>query len=146
MRWDEINLDAATWTLPPERRKTGKKNPQPFIITLHADLVTRLHRQPVLEGSPFVFWGRRDQRPFDFQHAQLARLRKLNIPDWRLHDVRRYVRSGLGRLGIQQAVAEMVLGHISKPGLVGVYDTHTYLIEKSAAWLKWGDHVAGLLS
>lgn len=29
MRWDEIDLDAATWTLPPERRKTGLKDPTP---------------------------------------------------------------------------------------------------------------------
>ena len=129
----------------PERRKTGKKDPQPFVITLHPDLVAMLRRQPVLEGSPYVFWGRRDQRPFDFQHAQLARLRKLDIPDWRLHDIRRYVRSGLGRLGIQQAVAEMVLGHISKPGLVGVYDTHSYVHEKAEAWLKWGARVSQLL-
>lgn len=145
MRWDEVVFEAGTWTLPPERRKTGKKDPQPFVITLHPDLVAMLRRQPVLEGSPYVFWGRRDQRPFDFQHAQIARLRKLDIPDWRLHDIRRYVRSGLGRLGIQQAVAEMVLGHISKPGLVAVYDTHSYAREKAEAWLKWGDFLSSLL-
>ncbi len=145
MRWSEVDLEAATWTLPPERRKNGRRDPTPFVVTLHPDLVAMLRRQPVLDGSPFVFWGRRDQRPFDFQHAQLARLRKLDIPDWRLHDIRRYVRSGLGRLGVQQAVAEMVLGHISKPGLVAVYDTHSYAHEKNDAWHRWGNHVRGLL-
>jgi len=145
MRWEELDLEAATWTLPPERRKTGKKDPHPFVINLHADLVAALRRQPVLEGSPFVFWGRRDQRPFDFHHALMARLDKLGIKDWRLHDVRRYVRSGLARLGVQQAVAEMCLGHISKPGLVAVYDQHAYTQEKRDAWMKWGEYLRTLV-
>src|SRR5205807_3570237 len=38
-RWSEINLEAATWTLPPERRKTGRRDPVPFEIHLHPYLV-----------------------------------------------------------------------------------------------------------
>jgi integrase len=144
MRWEELDLDAATWTLPPERRKTGRKDPRPFVLNLHPDVVKALRRQPVLEGSPFVFWGRRDQRPFDFHHALVSRLEKLAIKDWRLHDVRRYVRSGMARLGISQAVAEQCLGHLAG-GLVGVYDQHGYVAEKRDAWLRWGDHVAQLV-
>jgi integrase len=146
MRWSEIDLDAATWTLPPERRKTGKRDPEPFVIYLAAGAVAVLKRQPVLEGSPYVFWGRRDKRPFDFHNALIARLRALDVRPWRLHDVRRYVRSGMARLGISQVVAELCLGHKgAKGGLVGVYDQHAYLAEKREAWEKWGDHVARLV-
>jgi integrase len=144
MRWEELDLDAATWTLPPERRKTGRKDPRPFVINLHPDVVKALRRQPVLEGSPFVFWGRRDQRPFDFHHALVSRLEKLRIKDWRLHDVRRHVRSGMARLGISQTVAELCLGHLAG-GLVGVYDQHSYEAEKAEAWRRWGDYVSHLL-
>lgn len=145
MPWCELDLDAATWTLPPERRKTGKKDPEPFVIHLHPAAVAILRRQPVLEGSQFVFWGRRDQRPFEFHYALMSRLRALGLPQWRLHDLRRYMRSGLGRLGVSQAVAEMCLGHIAKSGLVGVYDQHMYLDEKRAAWQKWGDYLDRLV-
>ena len=145
MRWAEVDLAAATWTLPPERRKTGKKDPDPFVIHLHASAVATLRRQPVLEGSPFVFWGRRDQKPFDFHFALMSRLRELGLANWRLHDMRRYVRSGMARLEVSQVVAELCLGHqTAKGGLVGVYDQHSYADEKRAAWLKWGDYIATL--
>lgn len=144
MQREELDLEAARWTLPPERRKTGRKDPRPFVINLHADVVKALRRQPVLEGSPFVFWGRRDQCPFDFHHALISRLQKLQIKDWRLHDVRRYVRSGMAKLGISQAVAEQCLGHLAG-GLVGVYDQHSYEAEKADAWRRWGDYVSQLV-
>lgn len=146
MRWTELDLDAATWTLPAERRKTGRKDPEPFTINLHPAVVAIIQRQPVLEGSPFVFWGRRDKRPFDFHHALVDRLREsVAVKDWRLHDMRRYMRSGLARLGVSQAVAELCLGHqTAKAGLVGVYDTHQYTDEKRAAWMQWGDHLSRL--
>ncbi len=145
MRWSEVDLAAATWTLPPERRKTGKRDPEPFVIHLSAGAVDVLKRQPVLEGSPYVFWGRRDKRPFDFHNALIARLRALDVRPWRIHDVRRYVRSGMGRLGVSQVVAELCLGHKgAKGGLVGVYDRHTYEQEKRAAWLAWGAHLHDL--
>lgn len=147
MTWDELDLEAGTWTLQPERRKTGRRDREPFIVALAPAAVEVLRRQPVLEGSPFVFWGRRDRKPFDFQHALLKRVRKAaGIADWRLHDIRRTTRSGMGRLGVSQAVAEMCLGHlIAKGGLVKVYDQHSYENEKREGWLKWAQHVEHLL-
>jgi integrase len=62
MRWAELDLERATWALPPERRKTGARDPEPFVINLHADVVEALRRQAVLDGSPYVFWGRRQAR------------------------------------------------------------------------------------
>ena len=145
MRWAELDLDSGTWTLPPERRKTGNKDPRPFVIHLHPVLITMLREQSVLEGSPFVFWGRRDRRPYDFHHALMQRLAKLPIPEWRLHDIRRTVRSGMAALGVSQVVAEMCLGHVAKSGLVGVYDQHSYATEMREAWQKWGAHAAAVL-
>ena len=143
MQRDELDLAAGTWTLPPERRKTGRKDPTPFVITLHPAARAIIERQPILAGNPFVFWGRRDKRPFDFQHLLINRVRAAAaVNDWRLHDVRRYVRSGMARLGVSQMVAEICLGHIAKSGLVAIYDGHSYNAEKTAAWLKWGDFLA----
>lgn len=146
MRHDELDLEAGTWTLPAERRKTGRKDPEPFVVHLHPYVIAALRRQPVLEGSPYVFWGRRDRRPFDFQNALIDRVRaSAQVQDWRLHDIRRFVRSGMGKLGVSQAVAEMALGHTAKGGLVKVYDGHSYTDEKREAWQRWGDHLVHLL-
>jgi integrase len=138
----EVDLDAATITLPPERRKTGKKDPEPFVINLHPAALDTITRQPVLDGSPYVFWGRRDQTVFDFHHSVMTRVKPL-VPDWRFHDLRRYMRSGLAQLGVSQTVAEQCLGH-KAGGLVGVYDQHSYEAEKADAWRRWGDHLAAL--
>jgi integrase len=142
MRWAEVDINAATLTLPSERRKTGRHDPEPFVLNLHPAAVAAIQRQPVLEGSPFVFWGRRDKAPFDFQHSVMDRVKPI-VPDWRLHDLRRYMRSGLAKLGISQTVAEQCLGHIAG-GLVGVYDQHSYLAEKADAWRRWGDYLVAL--
>lgn len=147
MRWGELNLDAATWTLPADRRKTGRKNPEPFVINLHPFVADALRRQQPLQGSPFVFWGRRDHRPFDFHHAMLDRLRKsVDVQNWRIHDLRRFARSGMAQLGVTQMVAELCLGHSTKTGLVRVYDQHDYAEEMRAAWLRWGDRILEILS
>ena len=144
LRRVEVNLDGATITLPAERRKTGKTDPEPFVVNLHPAAVEVLRRQPVLEGSPYVFWGRRDQRPFDFHNALMVRLKALPIVDWRFHDLRRFVRSGMARLGVAQAVGEMCLGHTAKSGLVAVYDRHSYAAEKRDAWQRWGEYLSDL--
>jgi integrase len=145
MRWSEVDVAQATWTLPPERRKTGRKDPIPFVINLHPDALAAITRQPKLQGSPFVFWGRRDERPFDFHSALMVRIRKLvSSNDWRLHDIRRYMRSGLSALRVSETVAELCLGH-KKAGLVDVYDQHLFVQEKREAWTKWGDYLVALV-
>jgi integrase len=146
MRWSEVDLDAGTWTLPAERRKTGKKDSDPFVIHLHPFVVEALRRQPTLDDSPYVFWGRRDQCPFDFHYALMQRLKALKLPHWTLHDLRRTARSGMSKLGVSQAVAELCLGHVVGSGLVRVYDQHHYATEKREAWQRWGDHLVSLIS
>jgi integrase len=144
MTWSELDLDAATWTLPPERRKNGNDDPEPFVLHLHPWLVAALRRQPVLAGNPYVFWGRRDEKAFEFNYSLMRRLEALQIPDWRFHDLRRFIRSHMGALGVSQMVGELCLGHIAKAGLVKVYDGHDYDAEMKAAWLKWGDKLLRL--
>jgi integrase len=53
-----------------------------------------------------------------------------------IHDFRRCMRSGLGRVGIPTVVAELCLGHRQR-GIVGVYDRWSYFDEKRDALLRW---------
>src|SRR5262249_50732065 len=52
----------------------------------------------------------------------------LSVPNWRLHDLRRTVASGLQRLGIALPVTERVLNHVSGSfgGIVGVYQRDAF--------------------
>ena len=68
------------------------------------------------------------------------------MPDWRLHDLRRTVASGLARLGINLPVIEKVLNHASGSfaGIVGVYQKHEFSEEKRHALDAWGAFVVEL--
>lgn len=145
LRWTEVDLEAGTLTLPAERRKSGKRDPLPFVITLHPMAVAAIARQPVLEGNPYVFWGRRDKRPFDFQHSLIDRLREtVPVADWRYHDLRRWFRSTLSKLGVPQIVAELCLNHAGQSQLEQVYNRHSYDEEKARAWRQLGDYLVEL--
>ena len=55
------------------------------------------------------------------------------------------VRSGLGRLGVPAVVAELCLGH-RQPGIVGIYDRHSYLDEKRDALRRWEAHLMSIVA
>lgn len=55
------------------------------------------------------------------------------------------MRSGLSELRIEFNVAELVLAH-RQCGVVGIYDTHTYLDERREALEKWAAHIAKIAS
>ena len=60
--------------------------------------------------------------------------------EWRLHDLRRTVRTGLGKLGVQPHVAEAVLNHLP-PKLIRTYDRNKYESEKRTALDQWATHL-----
>jgi hypothetical protein len=57
-----------------------------------------------------------------------------------LHDLRRTVRTGLGKLGVQPHIAEAVLNHLP-PKLIRTYDRNTYAAEKKAVLDQWATHL-----
>ena len=69
------------------------------------------------------------------------------VTDWRIHDLRRTVATGLQKLGVNLQTIEAVLGHTSgsRSGVVGVYQRHSFDAEKRVALDAWGAHLTGLL-
>jgi hypothetical protein len=68
---------------------------------------------------------------------------KSGVTNWRLHDLRRTMATGLQRLEVRLEVTEQVLNYVSgsRAGIVGVYQRHDFALEKRAALQAWGDHV-----
>ena len=58
-RWDEIDLDAAVWTVPASRMKAGRDHRVP----LPPPCLDILKALPRLAGTPYVFPGARAGRP-----------------------------------------------------------------------------------
>jgi hypothetical protein len=64
-----------------------------------------------------------------------------------VHDLRRTVSTGMNALGIQPAHVEAVLNHRDgvRASVAGVYNQHHYVPEKTAALVRWADHVSNLI-
>jgi len=67
------------------------------------------------------------------------------IKPWVVHDLRRTVKTGMGKLSVSPHISEAVLNHLP-PKLVRTYDANTYEAEKRAALEKWGAHVLKITS
>jgi integrase len=146
IRWDELDLDARLWTLPPARTK----NNQPHEVPLSKAALTVLQNVPHIASSPFVLTTNGGAAPasgYSKNKRRLDALLPADMPAWRLHDLRRTCASGLARLGINLPVIEKVLNHSSGSfaGIVGVYQKHSFADEKAAALSAWGNFVEALV-
>jgi integrase len=139
LRWSEIEGD----TITPEgaRTKTGA----PHIIPLSAPAKALLDGIPRLGEFVFTTDGRKPIAGWNRRKAVIDVAS--GVTDWRIHDLRRTVATGMQKLGIALQTVESVLGHVSgsRGGIVGVYQRHDYAAEKRSALEAWGAHVTALM-
>jgi integrase len=142
MTWSEVADDISAWTISANRAKNGVAH----IVPLSPQVQRILRAVPRHEGADLVFPGRRG--PFNgFGKAKAGLDKVCGVKDWRLHDLRRTMATGLQRHGVRLEVTEAVLNHVagSRAGIVGVYQRHTWADEKRMALNAWGAHVAAIV-
>ena len=100
-------------------------------------IVTEIERR----DRDYVFGRTRNGRfsGWSKSKAEFDELVKLK-ETWTVHDLRRTVRTGFGKLGIQPHIAEAALNHLP-PKLIRTYDRNTYAAEKKAALDAWAAHL-----
>ena len=140
MRWAELDLVRALWTIPAARTK----NKRTHLVPMPKQAVAILAVVPRIEGRDAVF-GRSDGESFSGWSKAKARLDAVVnfATPWVVHDLRRTVVTGMAEIGIVPHVIEAVVNHVSghKSGVAGIYNRATYLPEKIAALQRWADHV-----
>jgi integrase len=145
-QWKEFDEDKATLLIPSERSKNGEA----MLIPLPPLAVKLIAALPRFSG-PFIFTTTAGQRPLGAHSAAKARLdaaivaQGAELEPFVIHDFRRVVRSNLGRLGVPTVVAELCLGH-KQPGILGVYDVHSYFDEKKSALRQWEARLLAVVS
>jgi integrase len=145
MRWDEVDRDNALWVIPADRYKTGIDQVVPL-----SDAVMAILNSRWTEGlKGYVLAGTKEGQAFNGHTSAMKRIHKKIIKnegkaDFTWHDLRRTMRSGLSRLGIDDQTAEMVLGHMPQ-GMQKVYDMHDRVDERRDALKKWAEKIALLL-
>lgn len=128
MRWSEIDWARRLWIIPLERVKHGDE-----LLELHVPLtkeavalLEELRRNQPEGWGDCVFSTTNGQIPINggskamaaFQSEMEARFQQLRpgavMKGWVLHDLRRVVRTALSTLGVDDEVAERVIGHRRK--------------------------------
>ena len=133
MRWAEINLEKRELTISAGRTKSDREQ----IVPLSDMAVAILNELPRFAGGDFVFTTTAGRRPISgFARAKARLDKRVCIAHWRLHDLRRTVRTELARLGVPEIVSERVIGHGPR-GLVAIYNMHQYTTEKRDALDRW---------
>ncbi len=141
LKRNEVNLDTGIMTVPGTRTKNYREH----ALTLPAVAIDILKSVPArpdrefffgVRGGSFCAWSYATLH----LHARIAEAKGQPLPRWTLHDLRRTVRTGMGRLGVAPHIAELVLNH-RKGGVEAIYDRHKYEREITAALALWADHV-----
>ena len=123
LKGDTIELGGA-------RTKNGKAH----IIPLSPPARAMLSSVPRIEGSVFIFTTNGKGPVVAWASIKTKLDGELPFTDWRIHDLRRTVATGLQKLGTPLQVTEAILGHTagSRGGIVGVYQGYDYAHEKRA--------------
>lgn len=138
--WSELDLDGGLWTIPKHRSKNGDQITIPLVGTVCAWFTELKYRSA---GSEYVFPRRRSSKRYghmspDTLNAAIGKLfkqKKLEMPHFTVHDLRRTFRTMLGQLGVPGHVAERCMNH-RLPAMERVYNTYDYLDERREALKK----------
>lgn len=144
MKWDEIDFDTATWTVPAERMKRKL----PHEVPLSTDAMALIRRLEAGRIGTFVFPGRRGNGPVT------------NYPVWDLvqrltgradsaasmasvHGFRASFRSWCRAKKVPDDVAERALAHGREDATQAAYDREEMLEDRRKVMSDWAKFLSG---
>lgn len=134
MKWDEIDLQERTWTIPAERMKMGTAHRVP----LARPVVRLLRRLWVERVSEYVFvngYGELLAR-----HTLSQAMRRLDV-DTTPHGLRTTFRSWAAEAGYRYEVGETALAHQVGNAVERAYVRVDYLEERRDMMEAWAEYV-----
>lgn len=146
MEWGELALPsgeldrgAALWVIPASRYKTRIEHAVP-LPRQAVDLIAGL---PCADER-FVFSTKVGTKISGYSKMK-ARLEAIaGVTGWRLHDLRRTMRTNMAALRVDPDIAERVLGHVIA-GVRGVYDRYAYIDQKREALERWAQRLQAIV-
>lgn len=144
-RWTEFNFEESLWIIPAEHSKAA------IIMKIHLSeqLKEIFLRMKQASDSIYVMPTEDGKRPVAEQALPRAinRIQKrIGIPKWTPHDIRRSFATGLGEiLRIDAVVIEKLLGH-KLPRIMATYNKNEMLQERKEALNAWGQLIENLVT
>lgn len=158
-KWSEVDLGAATWTVPSARMKgkvQQKLSGQPHVVPLAKQAVAILRELHKLTGyghSDLMFPGERDHARAMSNNTINAALRRLGFDtrkDVTAHGFRATARTMLDEvLHVNRDVIEAQLAHSVRDQLGRAYNRTTFIqarVEMMQRWADYLDHLRALPS
>jgi integrase len=150
MRWADVDLEAAVWTIPAEHAK----NKQAHRVPLSGQAVEVLHhRMEASKGSPLVFPSRigGGSRPLTNISKPVDKIRAASGVEFWPHDLRRTVATGMGLAGVPRFIIGKVLNltSVAEAGMArvtAVYDRYEYDTERRDALDRWAMRLNEILA
>jgi integrase len=139
-RWNELDLDAGTWTVPGERMKAGKTH----VVPLSPAALDLFKRAKVLriEATGLVFHGAKRGQPLS-DMTLLKVLRDLKEP-FTVHGFRSSFRDWAAeQTNFPGEVAEAALAHAIPNAVEAAYRRTNYLEKRRKLMEAWGDFCLG---
>ncbi|CAN5209647.1 tyrosine-type recombinase/integrase [soil metagenome] len=134
MRWDEIDLNAATWTIPAEKMKTNQTQTIP-LNSLELSVLnerTKLLKRADAE-SPWVFPGSGSKGHIvDPGNAWETLRDKLELPNLWIHDLRRSLASSMANSGADVSIVRAALNHVDTRTTLKAYIRTTQQVQLEA--------------
>jgi len=142
-RWDEFDLDSATWIIPAERMKQRQQHTVP-LSSQAIDLLKQL--QPLTGRSEYLFPNR----------SNLSRPVSMGVL-WKMvasmgfkgrfspHGIRATGSTILNEQGFRADVIERQLAHTERNKVRASYNQAEYLKERRAMMQQWADYLDSLV-
>jgi len=139
MRWQDVALDRAWWTIPSERSKNRLPHRVP-LSDAAIDVLIRLGRS----DSVWVFPSPTRAGPLRSTQKAIERIRRRAGIELRGHDLRRTAASFMASMGVPRLVIAKILNHV-ETGVTAVYDRHSYDREKRDALDAWAERLQAMV-
>lgn len=146
-QWDEVDFEAATWTIPKERMKRSKDHVV-YLSGQALDIMVAL--KTCAGGSRYLFPNRYDPT----RHVSNATFNRItsqirkraaaeNVPlePFTVHDLRRTGSTLLNELGFNRDWIEKALAHEDSASSRGVYNKAEYSAQRRHMLQEWADMI-----
>ncbi len=141
MRWQDLDLDAACWTIPATSAKNKMAHRVPLMPPRRSrsSSATTRPRAPAGRGAPCLRAHRRRER----KRQQAEAAATFTVPNFVPHDLRRTAASFMAASGVPRLTIKKILNHVERD-VTSVYDRHGYGPERAA--LTWWDAKLAVLA
>jgi len=136
-RWEEIDLEAKVWTIPPERMKAAREHRVP----LSDPALSILAKLSAAKVSDFIFPGQRRNRPLSAMAMEMV-LRRMGVADdATVHGFRSSFRDWAGNeTHFPRELAEQALAHVIGDKAEQAYRRGDALEKRRKLMDAWASH------